>query len=175
MKENRRIIVLLDVDGVINVDHPSSTWGTVVSHGTARAENRDWSMKWSPALTKWIKDFHKTGLVEFQWCTTWCSYADQLEKLFDLPKFPRAISDENMDTASHSDVMWLKHAAALKVLADGDTLVWIDDNAIPRMGQRYDELVATNKSLLVRPSAYTGITVGDTEAITQFVHRMMSR
>src|SRR5687768_389378 len=85
-------IWLLDVDGVINASRPG--WGAAPRTGYAYAGRSEFKIRWAPALLQRIRKLHSEGLVEIQWCTTWCAFADQLERLFKLPPLGRAFTEE---------------------------------------------------------------------------------
>lgn len=154
---------LLDVDGVINVTRPR--WGTAPHSGTAYADGYAYRMRWAPALIDRIRRLHGTGLVEVRWCTTWCAFADELERLWRLPRLERAFTDP----LNGHEAVEAKQAAARMVLADGRRLVWTDDQVVPTPGTRlYDELTADGRALLIRPSARRGLRSADLEAIEEF-------
>lgn len=132
-----RPVWLLDVDGVINANRPG--WGAAPRKGEAYAYSRSWTMRWAPALIDRIRELHRSGLVEIRWCSTWCAYADQLERLWRLPEFGRAFNEDINGRAAAI----AKLAAARAVLAEGRRLIWTDDSETPVLGSPlYDELVA---------------------------------
>lgn len=153
---------LLDVDGVINATKPG--WGAAPHKGTAYAEGREWTMRWAPALLDRIHKLRATGLVEVRWCTTWCAYADQLERLWRLPPLGRAFTDPINGTAA----AMAKLAAARQVLDEGRRLIWTDDTETPTDGPLYDELTTTGRALLIAPSGRRGLQPEDMDAIEQF-------
>ncbi|WBB94103.1 hypothetical protein [Verrucosispora sp. WMMC514] len=151
----------LDVDGVINVSRPG--WGAAPRTGYAYAAGRGWKMRWAPALITRIRDLHKAGTVEVRWCTTWCAYADQLERLWALPPLVRAFTEDiNGDAASLA-----KLAAARQVIAEGRRLIWTDDTEVPRWGEVHDELVFGG-ALLIRPRGSIGLQPEHLDQIEAF-------
>lgn len=152
---------LLDVDGVINVSRPE--WPEV-STAHAHAAGHRYRMRWAPALVDRIRTLHQSGVVEVCWCTTWCAYAHELERLFALPPLGRAFVDEiNGGVASIA-----KLAAARQVLADGRSLIWTDDTEVPPYGDVHDELVATGRALLIRPRGSVGLQPVHLDCIEAF-------
>jgi hypothetical protein len=142
---------LLDVDGVINVEHPG--WGTVPRTGYAWAGSEQYKIRWAPALVGFIGHLHTTDTVEVRWCTTWCAYADELERLFRLPRLGRAFTDSiNGEAAAMA-----KLAAARQVLAEGRRLIWTDDTEVPLFGPLHDELTRDGRALLIRPRSSIGL------------------
>lgn len=110
---------LLDVDGVINANRPG--WGAAPRRGYAYADGVQWRIRWAPALIGRIRGIHIAGLAEVTWCTTWCSWAEQLERLFGLPPLPRAAVSAGVHAPGE------KLAAACEVLTGGRRLIWTDD------------------------------------------------
>ncbi|QKW15475.1 hypothetical protein [Verrucosispora sp. NA02020] len=157
-------ILLLDVDGVINASRPG--WGGAPRTGYAYAQGSEWKMRWAPALVTRIRDLHKAGTVEVRWCTTWCAYADQLERLWALPPLGRAFAE---DINGHAAAV-AKLAAARQVLAESRRLNWTDDTEVPLSGEVHDELVAAG-ALLIRPKGSTGLQPEHLDAIEEFAAR----
>ncbi|MFY1595581.1 hypothetical protein [Micromonospora sp. WMMD737] len=153
---------LLDVDGVINATTPQ--WGCETSIGKARAAGTAYRLRWAKPLIDRIRELHTTLAVEVRWCTTWCAYADELERLWDLPALDRAFTDDiNGYAASLA-----KLAAARQVLADGRRLIWTDDMEVPTAGPVSDELTDGGRSLLIRPDECYGLKPVDLDAIELF-------
>jgi hypothetical protein len=153
---------LLDVDGVVNATQPG--WSAAPFKGTAYADGTGYTMRWAPALTNRIRDLHTAGVVEVRWCTTWCAFADQLERMWRLPELARAFETPiNGRLAAVA-----KLAAARQVLAEGRRLIWTDDTEVPTGGDLYDELTADGRALLIRPSGRRGLQPDDVDAIERF-------
>ena len=153
---------LLDVDGVVNTSRPG--WGAAPRKGTAYAAGTGYTMRWAPALLDRMRRLHRDGVVEIRWCTTWCAYADQLERLWALPVLGRAFTD---DINGHAAAV-AKLAAARQVLAEGRRLVWTDDTEVPLFGEVHDELVADGRALLIRPKASVGLQPEHLDEIEAF-------
>src|SRR3954468_11461291 len=74
---------LLDVDGVINVRRPG--WGAPPFHDVAYTGDIGWRLRWAPALTARIRRLHREGVAEVRWCSTWCSWPDELVRVLHMP------------------------------------------------------------------------------------------
>lgn len=95
------------------------------------ADGTGWPFRWAPALINRIRTVHTGGTVEVRWSTTWCAYADQLERRLHLPVLAWAFTDPLTGTAASA----AKLDAARQVLADSRRLVWTDDEEVPRSGR----------------------------------------
>lgn len=153
---------LLDVDGVVNATRPG--WGGAPRKGTAYANGIGYTIRWAPALVDRVRSLRATGVVEIRWCTTWCAFADQIERLWALPPLGRAFVEDINGTAA----AMAKLAAARHVLAEGRRLVWTDDTEVPTAGPLFEELTADSKALLIRPSGRCGLQPEDLDAIEAF-------
>lgn len=145
---------LLDIDGVINIR--VSPWHSAPYNGRAYDNGREWKIRWAPQLITRIKALHNAGLVEVRWCTTWCHNVEQMERLFKLPEFGRAFTEELRGFACSE----AKLAAARAVLAEGRRLIWTDDVEVPVERQEptlYAELTADGRALLIRPDERGGL------------------
>lgn len=154
---------LLDVDGVVNASEPE--WGAAPHHGTAHALGAPYRMRWAPALVDRIRALHTGGRAEIVWCTTWCAYASQLERLFRLPPLDRAFADAAVGEQADA----LKVDAARRVLAGGRRLIWTDDEVVPLPGSElHAELTRSGRALLIRPRSRSGLTRDDMLAVEAF-------
>ncbi|MER7209364.1 hypothetical protein ABT340_20060 [Streptosporangium sp. NPDC000239] len=158
-----RPVWLLDVDGVINVARPG--WGGIPRRGVAHSGGYAYRMRWAPALIDRVRALHRTGTVEIRWCSTWCADADEVERLFALPRLPRTWSERLSSTAAAE----AKLAAARQVLARGWRLVWTDDVEVPTGGPVHDELTKDGRALLIAPSPREGLRPDHMDAIEGFV------
>ncbi|MBO3741503.1 hypothetical protein [Actinoplanes flavus] len=158
-----RVVWLLDVDGVLNATRPG--WGAAPRSGTAYGDGHPYRLRWSSALITRIRALHDTGTVTVRWCSTWCADADQIERLFALPRLERAWTDP----ISHSAAPAAKLAAARAVLDQGHRLIWTDDDAVPTSGPVHDELLATGRALLIAPLPNRGLQPEHLDAIEAFV------
>lgn len=158
-----RPVWLLDVDGVINCTRPG--WHAAPFHKTvwSNTADREFRIRWAPALIQRIRALHRSGLVEIRWCTTWCGDTSGLEHVFGLPALTSAF-----EVPAGRYVGDVKLAAARQVLADGRRLIWADDDEVPTSGDLYDELTRDDRSLLVRPDSRTGLLPEHMDAIETF-------
>ncbi|WP_047891756.1 hypothetical protein [Micromonospora sp. RV43] len=153
---------LLDVDGVINASRPG--WNAVPWKGYAYENATEHKIRWAPQLIARIYELHRASLVEIRWCSTWCAYADQLERLFRLPPLGRAFHDDVRGIAASI----AKLAAVRQVLAERRPLIWTDDDETPTAGPLYDELTAGGQALLIRPRTGRGLRPQHLDAIEAF-------
>lgn len=157
---------LLDVDGVINADKPG--WGaaprkTGVYSNTCQREFR---IRWAPALIPRIRAIHRSGRVEIRWCTTWCGDTERLERALGLPAFDPCWTEYTNGRAAGM----AKLAAARAVLAEGRRLVWTDDNEVPlESWPLHAELSAEGRALLIKPDERYGLQPEHLDAIEAFV------
>ncbi|SBT46964.1 hypothetical protein [Micromonospora narathiwatensis] len=80
---------LLDVDGVVNVARPG--WGAPLPRsGNAYSSATAYRMRWAPTLIERIRLLHGSGKIEIRWCSTLCAEAEQIERLFGLPRLERS-------------------------------------------------------------------------------------
>jgi hypothetical protein len=153
---------LLDVDGVINVARPG--WGAAPRSGNAYSGGTAYRMRWAPALIERIRMLHRTGNVEIRWCSTWCAEAEQIERLFTLPRLNRSWCHQLSATAASA----AKLATARAVLDQGRHLIWTDDAEVPTSGPIYDELTRHHRALLIAPSPRRGLQPEHLDAIEAF-------
>ncbi len=158
-----RPVWLLDVDGVINVARPG--WDAAPRSGNAYADATVYRMRWAPALIERIRTLQLSGTVEIRWCSTWCSQADQIERLFALPQLGRSWC-HGLSAVAASDA---KLTEARAVLARGARLIWTDDADVPKSGPVNDELNRTGQTLLIAPSPRRGLQPDHMDAIEAFV------
>jgi hypothetical protein len=159
---------LLDVDGVLNVPKPG--WSAPPRRSTAYAEGVAWGMRWAPKLVTRIRELHGAGVVEVRWCTTWCPWADQLERMMGLPALQRSLPDDVARGPSLPRA-GAKLAVAFAVLnEEGRRLVWTDDDAIPVQG-RDDRraLEADGRALLIAPPYARGLQPAHLDEIERWL------
>jgi hypothetical protein len=154
---------LLDVDGVINASRPG--WGAAPRSGMAYSAGVGYRLRWAPALIARVRALHRTGRVEIRWCTTWCSDAEQVERVVGLPAFERCWRHELNSTAAAI----AKLAAAREVLDRGHPLVWTDDAVVPASGPVHDELTAGGRALLIAPKPGRGLQPEHLDEIEAFI------
>lgn len=149
---------LLDVDGVVNARRPG--WGQAPRHGHASAGCAQYRICWAPGLAEALVRHARDPRVSIVWCTTWCPWADQIERLLGLPALGRAWADDLNGYAASA----AKLKAARDVLALGRRLVWTDDLEVPTpQSDRvlWDELVGGGNALLIRPDPRRGLCPDD--------------
>lgn len=165
MMSDRNIPVwLLDVDGVINASKPDKVWNDIATDYAYGGTGR-YYLKWSPTLISRIRDMHLSGRVEVVWCTTWCDYAHNLEKLWELPKLNRAFTDYD----ENRSVTNVKVMAAHGVLNRGRRLIWTDDDVVPRMQHLFADEIDNGNALLIGPDEWFGLTKFDIMNIERFI------
>jgi hypothetical protein len=103
--------------------------------------------------------------VEICWCSTWCSDADQVERLLGLPPLDRAWHHPISSTAAAVAEL----AAARAVLGRRRRLIWTDDAVVPGSGPVREELTATGRALLIAPVPSRGLQPEDLDAIEAFL------
>ncbi|MFV2009252.1 MULTISPECIES: hypothetical protein [unclassified Micromonospora] len=159
----RQAVWVLDVDGVVNVTRPG--WGAAPCNGTAHVGAVEYRLRWAPALIDRIRAMHRAGAVEIRWCSTWCVEADQVERLFGLPRLGRSWTHE----MSTSTAAGAKLGAAREVVAQGRPLIWTDDAETPTSGPVYEELTASGRALLIAPLPNRGLQPAHLDQIEAFV------
>lgn len=160
-----RPVWLLDVDGVINCKSPR--WRDDEITYRVMVDGQRYRMRWAPELINNIRILHTSGAVDIRWCSTWCAYADRLERLWQLPPLGRAF-DEHM---SGRHTAMAKLTAAKQVLADGHRLIWTDDTETPREGSKlHTELTKDGRSLLIVPDECYGLRSAHIDTIKTFIN-----
>lgn len=176
--DNERVILLLDVDGVLNslrdgAPWPDMTCGRVqTSLGASDVES---GIVFNPKI-RTSKHIGKALLsldVEIRWLTTWGNDANKkISKRAGLPsKLPvSAVPDLN----SVGFMNW-KIAAAVKTMEEGRPVVWVDDDLTDdiadqfqtAMMQRID--IGSGAIKIHRTNCDAGLTPEDIEDIREFV------
>lgn len=112
-------VVLLDVDGVINVSRPG--WGTAPFSARAIVDGEQFKLRWAPALIDRINRLSE--VADIRWCASWCPYISEIELLMKIGPFPV----EWEEKISLQDVNDYKWRSILKHTGDGRKVIWIDD------------------------------------------------
>lgn len=159
-------IWLLDVDGVINAG--KAGWSRAPRRSSARGNGTLWPMRWEPQLIDRIRALHQSAAAEVRWASSWCTDADQLERLWNLPPLARIFTD----SLTSDGIAEAKAAAARRVIEDGHRLIWTDDTETPTSGDLYDKLTADRRALLITPRASRGLRPADMDAIEAFAHNL---
>ncbi len=97
-------LLLLDVDGVVNaLDEVAArdTWPDL-RRGSASALGSRWPILYAPFVLQTLGGWHRDGLVELQWLTTWgCAANGELRLLLGLPEL--AVAGTYADEPSRPD------------------------------------------------------------------------
>jgi hypothetical protein len=155
-------IWLLGVDGVVNAG--KAGWGRAPLKAAVYAGQQQYAMRWEPKVIDRIRELHKGGTVEVRWCSTWCAFAGELERLWNLPPLERAF----LEPLNGRAASMAKLAAAAQVLADGHRLIWTDDMEVPERGELYERMTFDNKALLISPWSSRGLRPEHMAAIEEF-------
>jgi hypothetical protein len=178
-----RPLILLDVDGVLNIlSRDASPWDAVRS-GWAIAEGNRYRITWSPEVIDTIKRWLAEG-VEIQWLTTWGHDANNsLRHLLGLPELPVAGTYDQDPTGSpetagdsHASVapaapdpltgQWWKYDVACRIVKEQPdrTLIWVDDEL--RRALRFRRWAEEHPRVHpVGPDCDVGLVPADLEAI----------
>ncbi len=159
-------VLLLDIDGVINVRPHIGGWDRPPVRIKA-----GFPVYLELRVVDRLRDIHVRGLAEVRWCTTWCGHPalDILERILAV-RFLRAFGDRPMNKT------WgdLKVEAALAVLEEGRQLIWVDDDEVdagrrlyPAIAQAADD----GRALLVQPDSERGLQPEALDAIEAFAAR----
>lgn len=159
---------LLDVDGVLNANRPG--WGGPPRQGTAYAHGHPYRLRWAPPLLDRIRAVHTGGLAELRWSSTWCSHADQVERLMRLPVLPRALTDEEVAAPGAFCSRAKLEAAFWVVEVERRPLVWTDDLVVPHAGPDRERLSRAGVPvLLVTPRGNRGLQPEHLDEIEEFL------
>jgi hypothetical protein len=178
-------LVLLDVDGVLNIlgDDAAPSWDVVLS-GRATAEGTSFAITWSPDVIDRINSWINAE-VEIQWLTTWGYDANNsLRHLVGLPELTVAGTHngswqgvpEDKNVTSHAAMApaapdpltgeWWKYDVVKRLLSEqpGRLLVWVDDELFPptRFRRWADEHESIHP---IGPDGHLGLTEADIEEI----------
>ena len=143
--EADRVVVLLDVDGVLNAmskkppTHvwPASAWRQAKIRA---ADGVEYPFTWAAPVVEWLTGLHESGDVEIRWHTTWQREALRVGDVLGLPEFKVqqclewAEFEANgaaLAARLHAACMpkWWKYPAAEDVVSgEGRRLIWIDDD-----------------------------------------------
>jgi hypothetical protein len=129
------------------------------------ADGAGWKVRWAPKLVDRIRTLVVAGRVDVRWCSTWCPWADQFERLWRLPALGRAFNVP----INGAEASVAKLAAARQVLAEGRRLIWTDDMEVPLSGPLHEELAAGGRALLIRPEGRRGLQPAHMDLIEQFL------
>lgn len=191
-------VLLLDLDGVINaltnpitvpglpdtirtVPRTLSNWWPeeMWRYGSWTIEHTKFPLLWSSWVVSQLKSWHDDGDVEIRWHTTWQESALPVaEQLFKLPVFPVQPAPEAHE---HEGVLaaallregkpgWWKYPAVQRVLDEGRTVIWVDDDITYRVLRRFREKMAKDgRFLAVSPDGAIGLTPRHLRLINIFI------
>jgi hypothetical protein len=145
-------VLLLDIDGVINVRPHVGGWDTPPVKVKAGVP-----IYYEPRVVDAIRDLHASGDVEVRWCTTWCGYPalNILERVLDV-RFERVFADRPL-SKTWAD---LKVEAAVHVLDEARRLIWVDDDEVGAGRRLFPCLAvaeASGRALLIEPESERGL------------------
>lgn len=151
-----RVVVYLDVDGVLNALSTTHAFGDGVAH---RVEG--FELLLSPRQGRRLATLD----AEVRWLTTWGRDAARVGALIGLGTL--AVAAEPPDAVTSSGP-WKLDCVRQQVSAEGRPFVWIDDNAIGRTARRWAETVGV-PHLLVTPDPLIGLRPEELDAVERFV------
>jgi hypothetical protein len=166
-------IVLLDIDGVLNMLGPQmgvkSAWGPnmVQNSSIQNHKNAKYPFYWCPAVVTKLNDWSDRDLIEVRWLTTWDA---------DAPKFVAPVLGLRDWPLARDPVLKLtKLAAATRIAKDNPNrpIVWIDDDlgSFFKPGDQESLVFWTTrkKTLFIMPNALQGLTESDVLAVEAFI------
>lgn len=165
-----RVVLLLDVDGVVNAfgnpAHPKGVNKTV--HAVPSGAGDDphevgFHIRIGDRVLNAIHAWHDHPLVDLRWCTTWGEQAvTRLAPAFGLPELP-VVPGTDYDSDWKTD-------AARQVLRDETPLIWCDDVwcRSPRIGGLG---VHPTPGLFIAPDPNKGLTGRHLRDIDAFITR----
>lgn len=189
-----RPVLLLDIDGVVNViqrsvDHrpPYHVWSPDQwnRYTAVVFESHPNEQRWPILVSQMVVDF-LTALsadVDIRWHTFWQQEALRFGKLVGLPEFPVQDCpewDENHGRVKARQMMnhrpgWWKYMAAERVVTEEKRpLIWLDDDLFEEVVLVYrNRLKAMGQPvLLVCPDLYAGLTRGQVHKVLKFVEEV---
>jgi hypothetical protein len=184
-----RPLILLDVDGVLNIlsdDDAPASWD-LVRKGRATAEGSSYPITWAPDVVEAIKGWLDAG-ADVQWLTTWGHDANRsLRELLGLPELPVAgtydhepagVPDD--DGPSHAAVapaapdpltgQWWKYDVVQRILREQPkrTVIWIDDELL--RAQEFRRWADEHPHVhAIGPDGDLGLTADDLAAVEELL------
>jgi hypothetical protein len=117
-------IILLDVDGVINMVHSKAGWNHVKN-----TRVRGFSINYCPSVINTLNRWVYSGLAEIRWLTTWDHHAQiKLAPELKLDYFPLGRTVKPLKENSHDHIVD-KLTAVIFCIEENPNrpIVWIDD------------------------------------------------
>ena len=165
VKNDKKPLILLDVDGVINYLDGEVRW-----KDSKTVPVRHFEISYSPTVIAKLNDWTKSGAAEIRWLTTWNANAQQhLAPKLGLRNF--ALAREVYD-----DTFVGKATAAYDNIKDHPDrpLIWIDDEVkdIVKVTEEMKldlNFRTRNKTLFIKPYDLEGLTAGHLALIDRFI------
>lgn len=126
-------LVLLDFDGVINIDSPAPR-RTHIS-----ADGERFPINWNPDVVARVSSWHSGGVAEVLWSTSWVQHVDKISLHLSMPAlgtawspaehpvFPGFDAAPALSYAYGTALRALKLRTALHHAVAGRRMVWLDD------------------------------------------------
>lgn len=155
---------LLDIDGVINAAvgtnrPPTHAWPAEDWIDTkAQGRSQTWRILAARPVLDFIRTTHEQGRAEIRWHTTWQDKAAEVATALDLPTF--AVQEAPELYAVEEQLrrgQWWKLPAVWRVLADGQRVVWTDDDASWDLTPQQKAALAAASCHVVSPDPQTGL------------------
>ena len=159
-----KVAVLLDVDGVVcpTLDPsapPPSCWPSWVAGGNTLAHLRAAS-----GVLAFLRELDQTE-AEVLWHTSWRGEAQtRLAPAFGLPSWELALKPEEVE-----DPSWWKLTAPARLLEEGYSLLWVDDDLSYSWRQGELERFRGGELLAISPQWDVGLTPAHLELMAEGV------
>lgn len=128
-----KILVALDVDGVVNVQNERATCGTRIG---------DIFPTWEPEMPAKLLRLAAHPNVAVAWLSDWAMKPEQLrefERALGVGPWPHPVETLTLPHLTNNafSVQWWKHAGLreLERLTGAERTVWVDDNLYPDQDQ----------------------------------------
>jgi hypothetical protein len=174
----------LDVDGVLNADHPqfnlfgapdspdaNKTFDIKVKQG--RGLFTTYPMTFSPVVVRTLDDLLDRYNVELVWLSTWNENVEVLRLPAEFGGLNGGrVLHGTMDRQARNNRDWTKWKAdALLSDQRNDNLpfVWVDDEALTYHAATVDTALSDVSKLFVAPRAYHGLTTSNLNTIEDFL------
>lgn len=172
-------VVLLDVDGVVNIFRTSGTqlWTecevAYVEHTGDRNKRPGYTVHIAKQTIKFLNALKDSDLVHVIWLTTWVHNAQRLTDL-GIPEFPYLKRPEGAD-GEDGFMGWWKTAVAKELVArleDKVPVLWIDDeHSYQRPDALHWALTSNRRIELLNPNPYVGLNTDYYTKISDWVER----
>jgi len=164
---------LLEVDGVIN------TYGTQKSPPTQVWPAADWIITKVGRFNIWaarpvvdfIRGVHERGEAEIRWHTSWQDGALDLAVGLGLPEFEVQEAPE-WGSYDENAQGWWKLPPVHRVLAEGRSVLWTDDDAVCLSTRERAELQGSGLIEIIAPTYNTGLCKRHLRQIGEILPRL---